>query len=303
MPLYHDSSEVQGIQKFFHAACLTPVGFCLLVILALLPVVPGLGAEYIIRWLTLAAFFAACTILFDFTSGFINIVNFGFMAFAGLGAYTSALLVLRAGISPWAGMLCAMCVTGLLGFFTGIITLRLRGIFAAVMTWFVALSLMGLATKLTDLTQGPSGLIVPKLYETASNIPYYYTALALLFVCFVVCARIIDSKNGLAFLAIGQNMDAARASGINPVFYRLLNFTVSSSLIGVLGAFYGHYLGILTPEVMHTSKTVEVLAISFIGGRGSLWGGAVAAFPFVIIMENTRAALSGLPGVHLVIYL
>jgi branched-chain amino acid transport system permease protein len=302
MNIYSDNKNLDGVQRLLDKACLTPLGFIGLLILTILPQVPGMDAEYMVRWLTLAAFMAACSVVFDFTSGFINIVNFGFMAFAGLGAYASAILVVNTGVSPWIGMLFAMFVTGLLGFFTGIITLRLRGIFAAVMTWFVALALMGLATKLVGLTHGPSGLIVPKFYETASNIPYYYTALIIMLVCYFICTVIVRSRNGIAFLAIGQNMDAARASGINPVYYRLLNFTVSCILTGAIGSFYAHYFGVLTPEVMHTSKTVEVLAISFIGGRASLWGGAFTAFPFMLAMENIRAALSNLPGVHLVIY-
>jgi branched-chain amino acid transport system permease protein len=53
---------------------------------------------------------------------------------------------------------------------------------------------------------------------------------------------------------------------------------------------------------MHTSRTVEVLAIAYIGGRGSLWGGIVVAFPFVFFIENLRSNLPDLPGLHLVIY-
>ncbi len=302
MLVYQNNKDLDGFQRLLDKIYLTPLGFFAILFLVVLPQLPGLGDQYMVRWFTLAAFFAACTIVFDFTSGFINIVNFGFMAFAGLGGYASAIIVLRTGASPWIGMLFAMLITGICGFFTGIITLRLRGIFAAVMTWFVALSLMGTATKLVSLTQGPSGLIVPKLYQTASNYPYYYTAVLMMVICYIVCAGVLRSKNGVAFLAIGQNMEAARASGINPVYYRLLNFTVSCILTGALGSFYAHYYGVLTPDVMHTSKTVEVLAISFVGGRASLWGGAITAFPFILAMENVRSALSNLPGVHLVIY-
>ena len=94
---------------------------------------------------------------------------------------------------------------------------------------------------------------------------------------------------GLAFKAIGQNMEAARTSGINPVFYRIVNFTLSCTIAGLLGGFYAHYYGVLTPELLHTSKTVEVLAVAYIGGRGSLWGGAFIAFPFMIAMELIRS--------------
>ena len=108
---------------------------------------------------------------------------------------------------------------------------------------------------------------------------------------------------GLAFRAIGQNIDAARASGINPTRYRVINFTLSCVFAGLLGGFYAHYIGSLTPRtVMHTSKTVEVLALAYIGGRGSMWGGAAVAFPFVFFIEYLRSSLAQLPGLHMVIY-
>jgi len=70
-----------------------------------------------------------------------------------------------------------------------------------------------------------------------------------------------------------------------------------------LGGFYAHFYGSLTPStLMHTSKTVEILAIAYIGGRGSLWGGIAVAFPFVFFIEYLRSNFTDLPGLHLVIY-
>jgi branched-chain amino acid transport system permease protein len=125
----------------------------------------------------------------------------------------------------------------------------------------------------------------------------------MMLVVYIVLKLVTRSRLGLAFRAIGQNLDAARASGINPTKYRVLNFTLSCIFAGWLGGFYAHYFGSLTPQtLMHTSKTVEVLAIAYIGGRGSMWGGIVVAFPFVFFIENLRTSLPDLPGLHLVIY-
>ena len=92
---------------------------------------------------------------FDFTGGYINIVNFGFAAFVGLGAYASAIISVKLGISPWIGMFVGILPAALVGFLTGILTLRLRGIYAAVMVFFLSLALMGLTTKWVSLTEGP----------------------------------------------------------------------------------------------------------------------------------------------------
>ncbi len=291
-----------GLLSILNALGITPLGLALIILLAILPFIPPFDREDLLRWLVGAALIAAQAIAFDFTTGYINVVNFGFAAFLGFGAYTSALLAVDFGISPWIGMFVGALASGGLGFFTGVLTLRLRGIFAAVMAWFVGLALLGLARNLVDITRGPMGLSVPTFLETASNRPYFYIILVMLLITYLVLRWITSSHIGLAFKAIGQNIEAARASGVNPTFYRVFNFTVQCAFAGWLGGFYAHYYGILTPQLMHTSHTVEVLAIAYVGGRGSIWGGAFIAFPFIFFIEWLRSSLTSLPGLHLVIY-
>ena len=290
------------VNKLLDMLCFTPFGLIALVGLLVLPLVPPFNQEYLIRWLISAAFIASLAVAFDFTAGFINIVNFGYCAIMGLGGYTSAILAERMGLSPWLGMFAGAITSALLGLLIGMITLRLRGIFAACLAWFFGLALMGLATKMVWLTRGPLGMRVERLFETSSNVPYYYLCLVMMIVIYIICKWCTRTKMGLAFMAIGQNMEAARTSGINPVFYRVANFTLSCALAGWLGGFYAHFYGILTPDMMHTSKTVEVLAVAYIGGRGSLWGGAAVAFPFILVMELVRSSLTNLPGLNLVLY-
>jgi branched-chain amino acid transport system permease protein len=289
----------------------SPLGFFLLVLMLILPFIPPFDQEHILRWMIMGAFLAAQSVAFDFTAGYINVVNFGFAAILGLGAYTSAILantrphiVLQLGISPWIGIWIGALVAGLLGLLLGMLTLRLRGIFAAVMAWFVGIALMGVVNNLTNLTRGPLGMAPPSLLPRGTgNRPYFYIIMAMLVIVYVVLKLITKSNYGLAFKAIGLNFDAARSSGINPTKYRVFNFTVSAFFAGWLGGFYAHYFGSLTPAtLMHTSKTVEVLAIAYIGGRGSLWGGIAVAFPFVFFIEYLRSNLTDLPGLHLVIY-
>jgi len=288
----------------------SPLGLFLLIILALLTNFYPFSQEYIVRWLIMGAFLAAQSVAFDFTAGYINIVNFGFAALLGLGAYTSGIfanttpfLLYAPGLSPWLTIWLGAIMAGLLGFVLGVLTLRLRGIFAAVMAWFVGIALMGLVNNLTDLTRGPLGMNPVKFIETPNNLPYFYIVLAMMVFIYVVLKLVVGSNIGLAFKAIGQNPDAARASGINPTKYLVFNFTLSAFFAGLLGGFYAHFFGSLTPStLMHTSKTVEVLAIAYIGGRGSLWGGITIAFPFVFFIEFLRSNLSSLPGLHLVIY-
>jgi branched-chain amino acid transport system permease protein len=288
----------------------TPLGAVLILLLAISPFLPVFRQEHYIRWLIMGAFLAAQAVAFDFTAGYINVVNFGFAAIVGLGAYTSAILsntspviVIQTGISPWISMFAGAAVAGLVGLGLGVLTLRLRGIYAAVMAWFVGLALLGLARNLVPITRGPLGMSPTPLFESASNRPYFYVIFVMMLVTYITLKLVVKSPVGLAFKAIGQNYEAARASGINPTFYRVLNFTLSCAFAGWLGGFYAHYYGSLTPAtVMVTAKTVEVLAIAYIGGRGSLWGGMVVAFPFVLVIEQLRSNMTDLPGLQLVLY-
>ena len=297
---------VQGLRRIGFS----PLGAALFALLLLVPILPFFSNEYIIRWTIIGAFLAAQAVAFDFTAGFINVVPFGFAAIVGVGAYTSAIfsntslnLVFHPAISPWAGIWIGALVSGAVGFGLGVLTLRLRGIFAAVMSWFVGIALMGLARNMTWLTRGPSGMAPTTFFEETSNVPYLYIILAMLLVIYVTLNLITRSHIGLAFRAMGQNYDAACASGINPTRYRVMNFTVSSMYAGWLGGFYAHYVGSLTPtSIMDTSKTIEVLAIAYIGGRGSLWGGIVVAFPMVFLMESIRSHWTELPGIQFIIY-
>lgn len=294
--------NINRIQRLLDLACLTPMGFLGLIILFVLPLIPPFNQDYLIRWMVVGLLMAAQAVAFDFTGGYINIVNFGFAAFVGLGSYTSAILAVNFGLSPWIGMFVGVIPAALVGFLTGVLTLRLRGIYAAVMVWFISLALMGLATKLVFLTEGPLGLNCPTLLKSSSNLPYFYIILIMFMLTYIVLKWVVRSHMGLAFKAIGQNMEAARTSGINPTRYRIINFTLSCAFAGWLGGFYAHYYGILMPDVMHTTKTIEVLVIVYIGGRASIWGGAFAAIPFVFSMEMIRSVFSQYPGVNLIFY-
>lgn len=298
-----DSSDFSSRIRYLASMLgISPLGLATVVLLLLLPFIPPFNQEHLLRWLIGAALIAAQAIAFDFTTGYISVVNFGFAAFLGVGAYTSALLAVNFGITPWLGIFAGAGFAAVLGFITGVLTLRLRGIFVALMSWFVGLALLGLARNLVDITRGPLGLNTPTFLATSANTPYFYIIVVMMLFTYFILRWITNSHIGLAFKAIGQNIDAARASGVNPTFYRVFNFTLSCAFAGWLGGFYAHYYGILTPQIMLTAKTVEVLAIAYVGGRGSIWGGAFVAFPFIFFFEWLRSSLSELPGLHLVLY-
>ena len=117
---------------------------------------------------------------------------------------------------------------------------------------------------------------------------------------FIVMYMLVHSKIGLAFKAIREDQLATESLGVNTTRYKLLNFTVACFLTGVVGSFYAHYLGILTPspEEFGVPRTVEVLTVAYVGGRGTLWGSLLAGFLLVGFQEYFR----GLGAWRLVMY-
>jgi len=282
--------------NLLQAVGITPVMAVVFLGLSVVPLF--IRDEFLLRLLTSSLMFGGLAMAFDFTAGYINIVNFGFAAFMGVGAYASGLAVLNLGISPLLGLLFGAFVAGLIGYGLGLLTMRLGGIFAACMAWFVALALMAIAANWVGLTRGNSGLSVPPLFNTTNNLPYYYVVLIMIVFIYVLLTRISKSKIGLAFRAIGQDTQAAASSGVYATKYKVINFTISCCLAGFLGGFYAHFIGILTPQVLHTRNTVEVMAISYIGGRGTIWGGLICAIILVPLMQY----LKGLMELRLIMY-
>jgi branched-chain amino acid transport system permease protein len=261
----------------------------LLVCLAVLALAPlFITNQYTLRLLVASLYFGSLAMAFDFTGGFINAVNFGFAGFVGLGAYAAALAANHTGLGIWFGLLLAALATGLVGFLTGILTLPLRGIYVSLMSWFVGMTLMALASAMLKVTRGARGLIVPPLYESASNTAYLYFLLMMALLVYIILRLIIRSRVGLAFRAIGLNFDAAQASGVDPTRYKLLNFTLSCACAGFFGGFYAHFVGIVTPDLMDTGHTLEVMALAYIGGAGSLLGGVFAAFLLIPIFDSLK---------------
>ena len=268
---------------------ISPVMAVLFLILMLAPIF--IQDEFTLRLLISSLMFGGLAMAFDFTAGYINIVNFGFSAFMGIGAYTSALIALRLGVTPWLGILLGAALAGIIGFGLGLLTIRLGGIFAACMAWFVALALMAVTANWVGLTKGNSGLSVPPLFDTYRNMPYYYVILAMVIFIYILLAWTSKTKIGLAFRAIGQDVQAAASSGVYATKYKVINFTISCCLAGLIGGFYAHYIGILTPQILHTKNTVEVMVISYIGGRGTIWGGLIAAIIIIPLMEHMKGLM------------
>jgi branched-chain amino acid transport system permease protein len=244
-----------------------------------------------------ALMFATLGGIYDLMLGYAGLTNFGYAGFIAAGAYASALASFHYGISPWFGLLIGGLAGGLMGLLTGVITLRLRGLYLALTTWFVAEALRFTISNTPNYTRGVLGLTVepfPDLlgidFSRGQLLNYYYLLVVLAALIFGAMWVLVNSRVGLAFKAIREDQLASESLGLNTITYKLVNFTVACALTGVVGAWYAHYIGILspTPEEFGVPRTVEILTIAYVGGRGTLFGSLFGAFLLIGFQEYFR---------------
>ena len=255
------------------------------------------GNRFITTIFISALMFGIWGVMYDLQIGYGGLINFGFAGFICAGAYGSALAALHYEINPWFGMLIGGAAAGVLGFLTGVVTLRLRGIFVGLATWFVAEVLRLTISNTPGYTRGMLGLAVKPLpdvfgldFSRAELLPYYYLLLILAIISYTIAALMVNSRIGLSFKAIREDQLATETLGLSATKYKLINFTTACFFTGVIGAFYAHYIGILTPDTTEfgVPRTVEVLTVAYVGGRGTLWGSILAGFVLIGFQEYFR---------------
>jgi branched-chain amino acid transport system permease protein len=267
-----------------------------LLVLAVLP--PVLPNDYVVTVLILCMLHAVLASSWNFLMGFAGIFSFGHQAFYGLGAYVSALLAMRAGLDPWLGLVVAGLAAAALGAFIAVPTLRLRAApYIAIATLGFAEIARITASNLVDLTRGELGLVgIPPLtdlgplrFAAGSRVGSYYVMLGLLVLTVLALGGLARSRTGLALQAIRESQDAADSLGVPVTRYKVLAFAVSSFFAGAAGAFYAHTFLVLTPSsVLSVALMVELIAMTLVGGAGTLLGPVVGAFALTLSLEQLR---------------
>ncbi|MGE5617753.1 MAG: branched-chain amino acid ABC transporter permease [Sphingomonadaceae bacterium] len=283
-------------------------------VLITLAVVPALLAlvvqdKFYLHVLIMMMFYAAASSAWNIVGGFAGQLSLGHAAFFGLGAYTSTLLFINLGISPWIGMLAGALLSTAVAAGIGYPSFRLRGPFFTLVTIAFAEVLRILAVTFQDLTKGSIGVSVPfrpapqnfVFRETSS---YAFVALAFMLIMILISMWIDRSRLGYYLAALREDEDAAQALGINTSRYKLVAVLTSAFFTSVAGTFYAQYIFYIEPFAMFSLDFSVLLAMmSIIGGLGTVWGPVAGAFLVTPLQEFLRARLGGeLQGLHLVIY-
>ncbi len=275
-----------------------------------LVVLPPFLTPYLLHILIVILFFGFLGSGWNILGGYAGQFSFGHAAFFGIGAYTSTLLFLQAGVSPWLGMIAGGLLAAAFGLFAGYLSFRygLRGPYFALVTLAFAEMLRVVAVNWKAV--GSSlGLVIPSrgtaahLFLFAGKLPFYYIILTLAAGAVWITRRVERSKLGYALVAIRENEDAAEAAGVDTLGYKLRAMAISSFLTALGGTFYAQYFAYIDPSLTFgVSVSVEGLLRTIVGGSGTVLGPLLGSFVLTPISELTRALIRGRAGVDIMLY-
>ena len=236
--------------------------------------------------LVLFVIFSILALSLNIVIGYMGQFCFGHQAFFGLGAYTTALLSIHTGVSPWLGVLAGVAVAGGLGCIIGLVALRaMRGLYLAIVTYGIGVIMWLIFLNEYTITGGPRGLYgiarlaVPGLVFS-TEISLYFLALAFLVFTVYFLTRWERSRFGRAVIAIRENEELARSIGINSYIYYVMAFTLATAVAGLAGCLYAHYLTIVNPYLFSTYYLFAMIIMVIVGGTGTLGGPILGSFIF-----------------------
>jgi branched-chain amino acid transport system permease protein len=199
----------------------------------------------------------------------------------GIGAYTSALLMVKWSWPFWMSAPCGALMGGIFGFLIGLPTLRLRDLYLVIAT--LAFNIIWVVIVMNiEALGGALGIFnVPKV----TNNYIVYISLAVLFVFFY---RLQDSRLGRAFRSIQEDEIAARAMGVNTVYYKVYAFTLGAFLAAYAGALYAHFVTFISPHDFEVDRSIEILLFVVLGGGQTFIGPVIGAALLTLVPEFLR---------------
>jgi branched-chain amino acid transport system permease protein len=263
------------------------VGFCL-VAYAAVAWVPLVTSEYHTHILVISLYYVILAVGWNLLAGYTGQFSLAHHTFAGIGAYTSALLVQRTGLPILAGVMAGAAVAAAVGYGLGSLCLRMRAIYLALATWAFAESVRLLVTVEYQITRGDLGLATPLLFGTPRATPYFYLFLGLALAALLVGREIVHSRVGAYLRAIRDDEEAAATMGVDTFKWKRFAFVISAVFAAVAGAFQGHYIGLLSPTPMKFNEMATVIIMVIVGGLRTFAGPALGAVFIEVLSELLR---------------
>ena len=249
--------------------------------------------EYLIHILVIAGIYIILTLSLNLIIGYTGLAALGHIAFACVGAYTSSLLALNFGISPWIGLLTGAILASILGVIIGYPSLRLKGDYLALATIGLGIIVYSVAKNWVRLTRGPMGLPgIPAFsffgYKIANVWSYLILVIIFVAITFIAIRNITNSPFGRILKGIREDEIATMTMGKNVNKYKLTVFVVGAFFAGIAGSLYAHYITFIDPSSFTVMESITVLLMVVFGGMASLAGSFIGASALVIFPEVLR---------------
>jgi branched-chain amino acid transport system permease protein len=200
------------------------------------------------------------------------------------------------------GVLAVLVVCAVIGLLTGLMTLRLRGVYFAIFTLAIG-EMAWIYFSRLGLTNGEDGFAlsnVPAIIDPAQNrLNLYYVALALFVFTFWIIKQLVRSPVGTVFMAIRENEERARSLGYDTLRYKLVAIVVASMLAGTAGILHGVLAKKIGPEVLGVNYTVDALLMTIIGGAGTFAGPVLGAASLELADTVFRDAVINIGGLSI----
>jgi branched-chain amino acid transport system permease protein len=260
--------------------------------LSLVPLLTG-DSPYYLRIATLMLVYMAWTVAFNLLFGHTKQLFLCTGALAGTAAYVAVVLARELGLSPWITIPAGAAAASALGALFSYVSVR-RGlgvIFIGIVTLAFSLIFHNLVLGLRQFTNGETGLVTRGLGLPLLEQPLaaYYVFLALLALSVLAYCVLMGLRTGMAFRALSDDELTAELAGIDVTRYKVLAAAVASAILGLLGAFYGFYNGIVSPSVFSfVGVDIPVLIALLLGGMRTRSGPLVGAAAFTLIEEVVR---------------
>ena len=281
------------------------------VVFALIALVPRFVSDvYMMNVLILTLLFAALSQSWNLLGGYCGQVSLGHALYFGIGAYATSILYVKFGITPWGGLLAGGIIAALIALALGYPCFRLKGHYFSIATIVIA-EIGLLLFHNWDYAGAALGIQWPftpdswwTLQFARDKAPYFYFALGLFAVTWLVTFSIVESKWGYWWRAVKDSAEAAESLGVTIFHSKMAAAAISAFFTAVGGGFYAAFVSYIDPDsVMHFRFSLLMALPAVLGGVGSLWGPAIGALILIPLAELTRSYLGGSgSGLDLVIY-
>jgi branched-chain amino acid transport system permease protein len=249
---------------------------------------PWAVSEYQTHILTTSLYYVILAVGWNLLAGYTGQFSLAHHTFAGIGAYTSALLVLYARVPMLVGILAGVVVAAAAGYGLGTLCLRMRAIYLALATWAFAESVRLLVTVEYQITRGDLGLATPFLFGTPRSMGYYYVFLGLAVGAVLVAWQIVHSRVGIYMRAIRDDEEAAAVMGVDTFKWKRFVFAVSAVFAATAGGFQAHYVGLLSPTPMKFNEMAMIVIMVIVGGLRTFAGPILGSVFTELLFEWLR---------------